>query len=382
MVLELLRRSFLLLAVVSVIFTSCRKDRDDNPRKPPPPDSSLVFMNTGFIWNTLEQHYDACYWLNEKFFRLAAEDGESAFAYGFTTQGSSKYIAGTYSTFTEPDISYPCYWKNGVKKNLPVAKFEEFVSCTARDIITWNEKFYILGSLDLKPVLWILSGDAVINYFQLDTQYRTRTASNFILYQNKIYIGGDKANVVNGAYEYEVGYWTVDASGRIDWHSIEKKQNLSTTFSLTVNNAGVFIAGEKRKSPAVGTAPEINLWGAMGSISLTPVDDPKPYRFGEIHSTSKGEMYSSIFDFKNKRPVVWKINKAGNIIDKIFPPIEAGKEGYANSIAISGERIAISGYYFENSEQRVWLYKDGKLTFAEVPEKTLVTLTFAEWVSI
>src|SRR5688572_22685365 len=99
-----LGRSVLLGIVVSLLLSSCKKDRDDNGGNPPPADSSYVLMNTGYVWNSSAQEYNACYWLDEKFSLLTAADAASSYAYGLESVGSDRFIAGIYTKANEPDI--------------------------------------------------------------------------------------------------------------------------------------------------------------------------------------------------------------------------------------------------------------------------------------
>src|SRR6201999_3490595 len=104
---------------------------------------------------------------------------------------TDRYIAGSFEIDGQPNTTYPCYWKNGVKHNLPFDKLPPFLILGARDVIIHDNKVYILGSHDWSPVLWIIDGTRTETLL-VDTDTNARTSSNFVMHNNKIYIGGHR----------------------------------------------------------------------------------------------------------------------------------------------------------------------------------------------
>jgi hypothetical protein len=375
-----LRRTLLPAVIGCFVFCSCRKDIEHDADDPPPDDSSYVFMNTGYFWDDSKQAYNAAYWLDTKLHILPVKDGGSGYAYGIETRGTEKYIAGLFTEKENPDKSFPCYWKNGVKHDLPWNRFEPFYNCVAKDLVFWNNKLYILGSADRRPVLWIVSGNSVAEHFFVESAEGTRSGSNIELHNNRLYIAGDKEKPLGAGFEFEVGYWTIDGNSKIAWNVVEEQLRYATAFSVCISEGSVFIAGEKNQTGSVTHDPVINLWNGSGSLNLSPVSDITAYRFGEIHPAGKAEMFMNVWDFKNKRPLLWKVNSQGIVVDKFFPPVKDGTEGYAASIALLNGRLGVAGYYLQNGQYSLWIFRDGVLAEPDLPHRSSVMFSSAKWV--
>src|SRR5688500_14106115 len=156
---------------LSIVITSCRKNNDGGVEPPP---EKLELINTGYYFDVSTHRYIPVCWKREKMFILTVPEQRSAYAYGVTQQGSDLIIAGMYESEDLLQL-FPCYWKNGIKINLPFDQLGSFERCVAKDAVVWNHKIYILGAVDLRPVLWIVDNNKV-QQIAIDKTADTRSA--------------------------------------------------------------------------------------------------------------------------------------------------------------------------------------------------------------
>src|SRR5688500_13436538 len=99
--------AFLLLSVLLITITACKKnkDKDDGGNNAIP---DRVFV-AGMYDRTV------CYWKDNDSTRTLLQESESGYASEVYVSGTDIYVAGN---LTEPSLR-PGYWKNGVRTALP-----------------------------------------------------------------------------------------------------------------------------------------------------------------------------------------------------------------------------------------------------------------------
>ena len=368
----------LIIALFATTFnTACRKD---NRIEIQDSDTALQLINTGYYWDQSSQVYHACYWLDGKIHELPEPGGKGAYAYGIDAINRDIYIAGSYESEDELRL-FPSYWKNGKKVELPYTTFEPFEKCSAKDLLLWNGKIYISGMVDLRPVLWIVTEGGKITQRFIDNTEGVRSSSNILLHNNNLFIGGDKANRDANGYHFEVGYWTIDANGESAWHSTETNLKYATAFSIAISSDKIFIAGERNVLNGRGIDSYMNLWNSSGKLDLQPIDEMAAYRLNEIVPVGNGNMLLNAYDFKTHRPLIFKINENGQVLELLRPEIPAGVRGYCTDVAYKNGKLAYGGYYTSGSTTHLWVKADNRNFELETPNGAQVTATRSRWIS-
>lgn len=373
-------RGMLLLTFLAVLtFTfnsSCRKQNDVVLQ---PSDTALQLIHTGYYWSPASQRYTACYWLDEKLFPLPEPGGRSAYAYGLNQSGRDLYIAGSYEA-NDADRLLPTYWQNGRKMELPYSAFEPFEKCTAKDILVWNGKVFISGSVDLRPVLWIVQNNGSVTQLFIDDKEGVRSSSNFYLHNNKLFLGGDKAHTQGNNYQFEVGYWTIDANGSATWFPVENNLRYATAFSIAISSGKIFIAGERNVLNDRSLDSYMNLWNEGGKVELQPIDEIAAYRLNEISPIDNNQMLLNAYDFKTHRPLVFKIGQDGRVLESIRPRIPAGMRGYCTNLAYKNGKLALGGFYTANDGNHLWVNLDDRDFELETPGAVQASTSTAKWI--
>jgi hypothetical protein len=376
------RNSLALLALLIALFTTtfntaCRKDNHIEIQQS---DTALQLIHTGYYWDQSSEVYRACYWLDGKINDLPEPGGKGAYAYGIEAKNKDIYIAGSYESNDELRL-FPSYWKNGRKVELPYNTFEPFEKCSAKDLLLWDGKIYISGAVDLRPVLWIVTeGGAITQQFIDDTE-GVRSSSNIILHKNNLFIGGDKAHRDGNGYRFEVGYWTINANGESTWHSTENNLKYATAFSIAISSDKIFIAGERNILNGRGIDSYMNLWNSSGKLDLHPIDEMAAYRLNEIVPVGNNNMLLNAYDFKTHRPLIFKINENGQVLELLRPEIPEGVRGYCTDVAYKNGKLAYSGFYSSGSTTHLWVKADNRTFDLETPNGVLATANRAEWIS-
>jgi hypothetical protein len=368
----------LLIALISTTFnTGCRKD---NHIEKVHQDTALQLINTGYYWDQSSEIYHACYWLDGKINELPEPGGKSAYAYGIETKNKDIYIAGSYESNDELRL-FPAYWKNGRKVELPYNTFGPFEKCSAKDLLFWNGKIYISGAVDLRPILWIVTeGGNIIQRF-IDETEGVRSSSNILLHNNKLFIGGDKAHQDGNGYRFEVGYWTIDANGGSTWHSTENNLKYATAFSIAISSDKIFIAGERNILNGRGIDSYMNLWNSSGKLDLQPIDEMAAYRLNEIVPIGNNKLLLNAYDFKTHRPLIFKINENGQVLELLRPDIPEGVRGYCTDVAYKNGKLAYGGFYSSGSTNHLWVKADNRNFELETPNGAHATANRSEWIS-
>ena len=367
----------LLITLITATFnTGCRKD---NHIEKVHSDTALQLINTGYYWDQSSQVYHACYWVDGKIHELPEPGGKGAYAYGIDAKDRNIYIAGSYESEDELRL-FPSYWKNGKKVELPYTAFGDFEKCGAKDLLFWNGKIYISGMVDLRPVLWIVTEGGNITQRFIDNTEGVRSSSNILLHNNKLFIGGDKAIRDGNGYHFEVGYWTIDANGESTWHSTEKNLKYATAFSIAISSDKDFIAGERNVLNGRSIDSYMNLWNNSGKLDLQPVDEMAAYRLNEIVPIGNNNMLLNAYDFKTHRPLIFKINEGGQVLELLRPDIPEGVRGYCTDVAYKNGKLAYGGYYFSGNTNHLWVKADNRNFELETPDGAQATANRSKWI--
>jgi hypothetical protein len=368
--------ALLIVLITSTFNTACRKENRIDLQDS---DTALQLINTGYYWDQSSQIYHACYWLDGKINELPEPGGKSAYAYGIETKNKDIYIAGYYESNDELRL-FPTYWKNGRKLELPYNTFEPFEKCSAKDLLLWDGKIYISGSVDFRPVLWIVTEGGNITQRFIDDTEGVRSSSNILLHNNNLFIGGDKAHRDGNGYRFEVGYWTIDVNGAAIWHSTENNLKYATAFSIAISSDKIFIAGERNVLNGRSIDSYMNLWNSSGKLDLQPIDEMAAYRLNEIVPVGNGNMLLNAYDFKTHRPLIFKINESGQVLELLRPEIPEGVRGYCTDVAYKNGKLAYGGFYSSGSTTHLWVKADNRNFELETPNGAQATANRAEWI--
>ncbi len=372
-----LTASKLMLVFTALIFlhVGCRKDQSAHTGPPP---ENLELINTGYIWQGSGQRYVPVYWQREKLHELPVPEKTSAYAYGIAQTGSALLIAGMYESDDGLRLM-PCYWKNGVKINLPFEKFEPFEKCTAKDLVSLNGNLYISGTVDMRPALWIVNNTGAVSQLYIDNTAGVRSASNIQVHNNQLYIAGDKSRKQGDQFLSEVGFWRIDASGSASWNLVENNLKYATAFHLMISSGKIFISGERNIRNNQSIDSYMCLWGEQGKIDLHPIDIPEAYRLNEIVVTDNNDLLLNAYDFKTHRPLIFRINPNGQVLENLRPEVPSGARGYCTSMALKNNQLALGGFYHSGQETHLWFQVNGARFELEVPADATVTQTRTYW---
>jgi hypothetical protein len=342
-------------------------------------DTALQLLNTGYYWNAGAQKYHPVYWLDSILHELPVPGTGSGYAYGIDCRESDVYISGSYDSEDRLRL-LPMYWKNGRSNVLPFDKFEPFEKCGAKDILVWDDKIYILGAADFRPVLWIIGSNGNVTQTIIESNDGVRSASNLVVDGSSLYVGGDKAYDDPGGLRFEVGYWAITREGRPAWHSIENNLKYATAFSIGISSGKLFIAGERNTLNNNSIDSYMNLWSAAGKVELRPLDEIAAYRLNEVVPIANGNILLNAYDFKTHRPLIFKIDENGVVLENIRPVIPGGVRGYCTSVAYRDGKLAYGGFYTDGNYQRLWFRADNKNFELKLPYPTAATANTAEWI--
>jgi hypothetical protein len=356
-----------LMISTMVLGISCRKDHGTPP---PPPEKAYDVITTGVILNPTGNVYDPCYWINDQRMPLEKDGSYEAFPYGIEKAGNDLYIAGGY---TETNVLMPCYWKNGIKKNLPVDGLNIVVRCGARDAKWFNNALYILGDVELSPVIWKVKGDAItiIPVKAGNNASGLLAAMNLEVYDGKLYFAGAQTVTNGGTTSREIGYWVIDDKDNITCHVLQGNLIQALSYSLAVSAKGVFVAGEFRDDITT-PYPLPAVWSLQGRLPVVNQVNGNSQRINEVVLDSKGKLYLNVLDYSSTKPMVWKIT--GNSYEPISPTIPATAKGYVNNLAIYGDKLAYGYTYIIGNKYYAGYFFNGKQAELKTPAPDFLTI--------
>jgi hypothetical protein len=380
-------RLFIGFLLIVVLAMSCSK-KGGVTEPTPVPGATYQYMNTGTILHDVTRVYAPGYWLDEKRYELPFADAIHGFAYGIEQVNQDLYIAGAFTP--KPGVSdkdlLPCYWKNGVKYNLPTAGLPDFMTCSAKDLRMLMGVLYIIGNIDYNPVLWKVDQTGAASLVPIPDDASTvpggsRSGSNLVVGNNKLYFCGDQVALPGAHYESSIGYWELEPGKAVQWHPLKYGMAYATAFSMTIRNNQVYIAGEYSMDFSGATPAGMALWKGGELVNLAPISNPAAIRMNEVHTDQQGNLYANVYDFETHRPLAYKVT-GESTVQPIQPIIPAGVRGYCSSVAIADGHVGYSGYYFDNTKRvRLWNWINGQLQELEIPGgHASANITFARWV--
>lgn len=327
-----------LMMSVIILGVSCRKDHGEQP---PPPVKEYDVITTGVILNPTGNVYDPYYWINDQRVPLEKDGSYEAFPYGIEKVGNDLYVAGGY---THTAVLEPCYWKNGIKKDLPIDGLNIELRCGAHDIKWFNNALYILGDVDLRPVIWKVKGNdiTIIPIKPAGNVSDVQAAMNLEVYNNKLYFATAQ-KVTNGTTTFrEAGYWVMDDADKVTYHALESNLLQALCYSLAISGKGIFVAGEYRDNIST-PYPLPTVWSLQGRLPVVNQVNPNSQRINEVVLDGSGKIYLNVLDYSSTKPMVWKIT--GNTYDPLSPTIPATAKGYVQNLAMRDDKLAY-GYTY------------------------------------
>lgn len=332
------------LIFTALLFLSCRKM--DEPSSGPEP-TGYELITTGILFNSHTKTYQAYYWKGWERVRLPSEGSSQAYPYGLDRTEKELCIAGSYTAIDPQsgmEILKPCYWVNGIKKNLPVDNFSFSERCTASDVKWFNGAWYILGDYDLKPVIWKVKGTTieVIILAPLDVSaVQFRKTSNLELYKNKLYIGGNRKKIKDDQFVYDTGYWVVNSNDEVDYQVLEDNLAYALSFYILPTQLAVYVSGEYSHLP--GTSKPV-IWTSRGKIAYLENLHPAYNRVRTMAMNNKNELFAALHNIQIYQPVVHKIQQNGTH-DELLPFVPASARGLVATLAVSNDQVAFSYVY-------------------------------------
>jgi hypothetical protein len=360
-----------------LMLLSCKKDKGGTNDQQP--DQAVYkLINTGYVINTQQQQRQPYYWINEKAYALplpaTALHGNAS---GIESRNGTTYIAGGYEPNSGPYATLPCYWKANQFFELPTNTISSFLNCFAVDILYWNSNVYILGMVDLSPILWVISPNGNIETHIINPDVFCRTASNLQLYNNELYIGGVQKREDDNQVSYEVGFWIFNTSTKnIRWSQVEQRTEEATVFSIAVSQKGTFMAGE---AAAKGEPVYPALWKNGSRLPLLGINK-NAIRLNEIHMNDAGELVANIFSIETNAPLVWNIDQQNNIQNSVPFTIPNNTKGFCRSIAVETTNTAYVGDYVSAGGYHFWVVANGEKYELDLPERYFASLGRARWV--
>lgn len=347
-----------IVLLTAFVHSACRKT---NAEKPSPVKQEYDVITTGSIYNETLQIYEAYYWKNTERFLLPAADTRQAFPYGLDKVGETIYVAGGYEgehPATGESILLPCYWKDGQKINLPVQGLNIIQRCGAADIKVVNNILYVLGDIDMRPLVWRIAGGetTLIEFPFHDSVTDVRRGANMEVYDGKIFIAGNQKIKHTSREIFNVGYWVIGQGDQPVFNIIEEELAYALCFAITVSEHGIFITGEYHETDTVRSKPGV--WSINGRVPVTDALHPSYNRLRGIVSGKNGVLYTILHDIQLYQPVLWKLSLMQNI-ETIKPQVPVNAKGLCETVDVIDENLAYSYiYHHENTWKGFFVFND------------------------
>lgn len=341
---------FAAFAFSIILFLSCKKN--DAPVPTPVPEEYSV-ITTGILYNSAAKTYEGYYWEDEERQLLPSGGSAQAFPYGLDKKGNEIYIAGSYAgkhPASGSDVLMPCYWANGVKKELPVDALEFSERCSAGDVKWFNDAWYVLGDYDLKPVIWKIKGSAIesIKLPALDgAAEELRKTSNLEVHAGQLYIGGNRKKIKNNKVVFDAGYWTINAAGQIGYQVLEDNLSYALSFFIKPTVLGVYMSGEYSNQPGNSKAA---IWSPAGRILYIDALNPSYNRVRSIAMNDDKKLFAVVHNIQSYTPLLNKIQPDGSH-ELIAPEIPAGARGLCETLAVLNNQVAYT-YIYESAGKK------------------------------
>jgi hypothetical protein len=243
----------------------------------------------------------ACYWKNEKIVPLAEGiSGYVSYASSIDIYGGDIYVGGHY----EPPSFIPCYWKNGIRYDLPHEGDAEVTSISAKKGSIFCTGYDRVGGIDT-ACLWINNIKYTIGSDNLGLSIFTDDDLNIYL------VGKDNANTKGF-------FWNTGMDSVIDF--------ASPAMSVFVYGADVFIGLQNG-----------NIFKNNKFLFTTPGSSPLSSIFvykDDIYITRNGEYYKNNETFS--LPSVTTVSKLYVFKDAVY---------------IAGNNAGGNASYWKNQQQ-------------------------------
>lgn len=362
---------FGLWILTATILIGCQKD--DAP-PPPPPLETHQLVTTGYLIGNNNLN-TPCYWIGSEKHELDQDDALEAYPYGFDKIGNDIYIAGGYS----PDgfSVKPCYWKNGDMIKLPTVLSMPVDRTSVRDVRWFNDAIYFLGDVDLAPYIWKIK-NSIVTITPLKGNENQpgglRSGGNMEVHNGILYIAGNEAYVrADGTTEFMTGFFTVDQADHQQFHVMEDDLGYALSGAIAVSDKGLYINGQAASNPARVDEASV-MWTNNGRMPQVNLLNRGRQRVGQVVIDAAGDVYTTIYDIQDYKPVFWKLTP-GNNFQVIKPPVPAGAKGFCHNLAILGNKFAYAYSYEVGNKYFAYISMDDKHTKLEMNNNLYVELT-------
>ena len=338
---------------------------------------SVVLYTTGQLLDLQAHRYVAVYWEQDNMHRLELGSAQETGCYGLQKQGNDLYIAGYYVDPTDERMK-PCYWKNGRKINLPLPAHLVFDKAGLRDLQFFQGALYLLGSIDLQPVIWKIKGNSapeliVLKGFPSAVEGGELGTGNLALHNDQLFIGGVQLLEQNGAFVVHPGYWTVDQRDSVRFQEIDNRPVKSLSFYILPSDQGIFIAGE-RNDVRDRSAPTPTIWKNGTRFQLSQPVDPASQRLHEMQTDRQGHLHLNILDYRRFLPVAWRVSPTGEVTETLLPVPSGATRAFCQNLALFTDTPYYSGTYELGGKYHACFWVGNQRTEMETADGSFLTL--------
>ncbi|WP_020600295.1 hypothetical protein [Spirosoma panaciterrae] len=346
---------------------------------------SVMIYTTGSTLDPKTRQYAAVYWEQGKIRRLESGSALETGCYGLQKEGHDLYIAGYYVDDADERMK-PCYWKNGRKIDLPIPPKADYARAGARDIHFFQGIGYILGDIDLRPVLWKLNANSSPQLLLLNggtnaIRGEELSTGNLMSYQDQLYIGGIQTLPLNGRSVSRPIYWTVDKNDSIRVREVDSAPVKSLVFAILPSKQGVFSVGEVNDQ-FDRSAPVPTIWKNNNRFQLSQSVNPASQRLHELAMDSQGQLYLNILDYQRFLPIIWRIGPTGTVTEMLQPLPANASQAFCQNLAICNDTMYSSGTYKLNGLYHACIWHDNQRTELETLDGSFLTLSRMTVVSL
>jgi hypothetical protein len=345
---------------------------------PIPEKDSVVLYTTGQLLDLQAHHYVAAYWEQAKLHRLELGSALETGCYGLQKQGSDLYIAGYFVDSADERVK-PCYWRNGHKMDLPIPATLTFDKAGVRDLRFFQGVLYLLGDIDLQPVLWkIQTGSSPELIFLKGLPHAVEggelSTGNLAVHQDHLYIGGVQTLEKEGQAVVHPGFWTVDKRDTVRFEEIDSRPVKSLSFYILPTEWGIFIAGELNDARD-RSAPTPTIWKNGSRFQLSRSINPASQRLHEMETDSKGQLYLTILDYQRFLPITWRVGLSGKVTETLLPVPNGAMRAFCNNLALFNDTPYYSGTYELGGNYHACFWNGNQRTELETVDGGFLTLS-------
>lgn len=351
------------VSVVLMLLGTCQNPNQEEPA----PGHSYIIINTGSVFDSAIRTYKAACWIDKQFVPLASEREEETGAYGMTQHNQHLYIAGFY---TQNEVMHPCYWDNGVQVKLPL-ETTDYWRATALDVAWFNNALYVLGTINMVPVLWIVREGKISKTLRLPNQpggvpAEQRGSSRLCHFNNRLYIASAQQRLQQQALRYEVGYWTIDMAGHTTYTALEQNLAFSRVYFILANASGVWISGE-RNTADQSTRPVI--WHNQTTIPAADKLDASHQRATGLGIDEGGNLYTILSNTALRPQIGQTAGPDYYAFTLLSTDIPNGAKGNCTSLCVVDNQIGYNCAYWLAGQFHAVYWLNGQRHALSVPEQ-------------